>query len=91
MTVETDLQGEPCLLCQMAYLPGTEAGDCRDRSLRRASLPALLMERSFDDSPLFVTQETQKQRLSSGDGVSSHSQWFQKSQEPIGEFALKEP
>lgn len=74
----------------MAYLLGTEAGDCRDRSIRKASLPALLMERSFDDSRLFVTQETQRQLLSSGDGFSYHSQWYKKSQEPVGEFAPRE-
>lgn len=86
VTVEADLQGEPCLSCRMAYLPGT---DCRDRSWR-APLPALLMEWSFDDSGLFVTQETQRQLLSSGDGVSSYSQWYWKRQEPVREFAPKE-
>lgn len=83
VTIETGLQGEPCLPRRMVHLLGTEAGDCRDRSIRRASLPALLV-RSFDDSRPFVTQETQRQLLSSGDGFSYHSQWYKKSQEPVG-------
>lgn len=73
MTLETGLQGEPYLPCRMACLLGTEAGDCRDRSLRRASLSALLMEQSFEDSRLFVTQQTQRQPPSSGNSFSYHN------------------
>lgn len=91
VTVETHLQGEPCLPRRMAHLLGTEAGDCRDRSIRRTPLPVLLMERSFNDSRPFVTLEIQRQLLSSGDGFSYHSPWYKKSQGPAGEFAPREP
>lgn len=64
VTVETGLQGKS---------HGISSGDrgwCRDRSIRKTSLPALLMDQNFDDARLFVTQSTQRQLLSSGDGFS---------------------
>lgn len=51
-----------------------EAAGDKDRSLRRA-LPVLLVEWSFEGSRLFITQDSQRQLLPSGDGFSNCSQW----------------
>lgn len=51
-----------------------EGADCRDGSMA-ITLPALLMEWSFGGSRLFVTQNAQRQLLSSGNGFNCRSQY----------------
>lgn len=52
-----------------------QRGDYRDRSIRAALPATLLVEWSFGGSRLFVTQNTQRQLLLSGDGFNCHSQY----------------